>query len=608
MTNLKTIIALTVLTSTNVARAQFIDEVIDLAREQRFEEASVALKNTPGRNEAIVAVAHANERLWLEEEMSRLGAKLKTQDQEKKDGWKNGPSERRTSAMWNTFNKATKLLKQTQRTEEKQQNVMENLRELGKIHSAINKIEYHIGPRTTQQTDREQDRTETHKTISEAADAAAEAATRGMIGSEPRRVEPEFADTANVERRKDIGTVSAAQAAARAAVEGLVTGRVSPQRNPESSAAQAAAKAAIEGLLDENRMGRGNPEVTIEDDERNTEKKDERRRGSIPIWAKVIITYGVIATIAILTQVIRRIVRRRRTENGWFRQRSASSRKPVLKRQRRKIEGVEAASIFLEREKNDGMSWLRGPIENRYPLLDAKRAAPKAMLAGAITAPIILGAAWGLKFDLGLGVAATIATITFTWGVWTNLKWQQRTLQAKFAKQFPETVDQIVRLAGAGVPSIEALSVVTEDSSEPVKSVLTEVNRALEAGIDAETALRMTTERIRLAEFTMFAAVLRLQRRSGGGISKAFANLSETLRQRRKTELQAHAATAQTRLTIMVLTIMPIGVLLIQRITAPTSIEALFQTESGTILLRLGIGMIVTGLLVARWIGKRGMS
>ena len=105
----------------------------------------------------------------------------------------------------------------------------------------------------------------------------------------------------------------------------------------------------------------------------------------------------------------------------------------------------------------------------------------------------------------------------------------------------------------------------------------------------------------------MFAAVIRMQRRSGGGISAAFANLSATLRERRKTSLKAHASTAQTRLTLLVLTLMPVAVLLAQKFIAPESVEMLFATEQGTTLLQVGVALIVTGLLVARGIAAKAM-
>ena len=112
---------------------------------------------------------------------------------------------------------------------------------------------------------------------------------------------------------------------------------------------------------------------------------------------------------------------------------------------------------------------------------------------------------------------------------------------------------------------------------------------------------------MRLGEFTLFAAVLRLQRQAGGGISTAFRNLAETLRERRRTALKAHASTAQTRLTLVVLAAMPIVVLVAQKFTAPQSIEILFGTEQGATLLRWGVGLIVAGILAARGIAARAI-
>ena len=269
------------------------------------------------------------------------------------------------------------------------------------------------------------------------------------------------------------------------------------------------------------------------------------------------------------------------------------------------VEAGAEESIFRKTEERSRLAWLRRPIESRYPLLDARRAFPLAVGAGLAGAALCWFSIWFLRIPAGW----------WTWpacglagggGLWYALRWQQARQEAEFVRQFPEIVDQIVRLAGAGVPSVEALSVVTEDASQPVQPILRSVCDALLAGLDADTALRMATERVRLAEFTMFAAVIRLQRRSGGGISTAFANLSGTLRERRKIALKAHASTAQSRLTLLVLTVMPVLVLIAQKFTAPQSVEILFGTDQGTTLLQAGTVLIVTGLLVARGIVARG--
>ena len=249
-------------------------------------------------------------------------------------------------------------------------------------------------------------------------------------------------------------------------------------------------------------------------------------------------------------------------------------------------------------------SWLSRFIEIRYPLLEFRPALPRALGAGLLAAAASWFAIWFLKIPTG-GWTLPLAGLAGGGGVWYALGWLQTRQEAEFIRVFPEIVDQVVRLAGAGVPSMEALSVVTEDAPKPVGPILRGVCDGLVAGLDPDVALRTATERIRMAEFTMFAAVIRLQRRSGGGVSTAFSNLSNTLRERRQTALKAHASTAQSRLTLLVLSAMPVVVLLGQRFVSPASVDVLFGTDQGTTLLQVGVGLIVAGILVARAIVAR---
>ena len=268
-------------------------------------------------------------------------------------------------------------------------------------------------------------------------------------------------------------------------------------------------------------------------------------------------------------------------------------------------EAADEQSIFRKTEKRSRLAWLRRPIESRYPLVDARRAFPLAVGAGLAVAALAWFSIWFLKIPAGWWTTPACG-LAGAGGFRYALGWQQARREAEFVRHFPEIVDQIVRLAGAGVPSVEALSLVADDAPPPVEPLLRDVCDALMAGIDADTALRMVTERVRLADFTMFAAVIRLQRRSGGGISGAFANLSDTLRARRKSALKAHASTAQSRLTLLVLAAVPVLVLVAQKFTAPRSVAILFETEQGTLLLQVGTALIVAGILVARAIVARG--
>ena len=167
-------------------------------------------------------------------------------------------------------------------------------------------------------------------------------------------------------------------------------------------------------------------------------------------------------------------------------------------------------------------------------------------------------------------------------------------------------VDQIVQLSRTGMPPLEALSNVVQDIPPPIQGVMEAVRNGLAAGLDADRTMKTVAARVRLPEFTLFCAVLRLQRRAGGGVSEALGNLARGLRERRKTALKAHSSTAQSRLTLMVLILLPVVVLVMQKFTAPETVDILFNTPNGLFVLRLGIGLIATGVGVAYLLIARG--
>ena len=261
-------------------------------------------------------------------------------------------------------------------------------------------------------------------------------------------------------------------------------------------------------------------------------------------------------------------------------------------------------SIFRPVESRTWSSGLRERIEARYPLLEARQALPAAVVAALAGAAGSWLSMWFLQVPAGWWTAP-VAVLAGAGSAWYALRSLQARQVAEFIRQFPEVVDQVVRLAGAGVPPLEAIASVAGDAPKPVGPVIANVRDGLLAGLDTDTTLRLACDRVRIGEFTLFAAVIRLQRQAGGGISAAFRNLSETLRERRRTALKAHASTAQTRLTLIVLSAMPIVVLVAQKFTAPKSLEILFGTEQGVTLLRWGVGLVVAGLLAARAIAAR---
>ena len=266
--------------------------------------------------------------------------------------------------------------------------------------------------------------------------------------------------------------------------------------------------------------------------------------------------------------------------------------------------GIETAqSVFRTERKR---AWLWDRIETRYPLLQGPRAAgiAGAVATGAgmglwVVMRLILQISGGPWLTLGI-LGGTIAS------GYGTLIWLQAREAKKFTQQFPEVVDQIVQLSRTGMPPLEALSNTVQDMPPPIQGVMEAVRNGLAAGLDADRTMRTVAARVRIPEFTLFCAVLRLQRRAGGGVSEALGNLARGLRERRKSALKAHSSTAQSRLTLVVLILLPVVVLVMQKFTAPEAVDILFNTPNGLFVLRCGIALIAVGVGVAYLLIARG--
>ena len=261
---------------------------------------------------------------------------------------------------------------------------------------------------------------------------------------------------------------------------------------------------------------------------------------------------------------------------------------------------VEISVIRQQRAK----SWLPDYLDQQFSMIDTRQTLPKAVGLGASGA---LVAGLGAVFA-GFGWLSVLLVPAGGLGVsWAVLAKQDAKQRAKFLEFFPESVDHVVRLMRSGLPSVEAISVVAEEAPPPINGVMRDISEAVSAGLDPETVIRKTAAHVRIPEFTLFSAAVCLQMTTGGGISGALGNLSATLRNRYESGLKAKSATAQTRLTLIVISVVPIVVLGVQTFSNPQTIQTLFYTESGASLLRYGIGLIVVGILLARGLAARAM-
>jgi tight adherence protein B len=82
--------------------------------------------------------------------------------------------------------------------------------------------------------------------------------------------------------------------------------------------------------------------------------------------------------------------------------------------------------------------------------------------------------------------------------------------------------------------------------------------REVELGASVESALNNMVRRIGSADLKLMVMVITIQRSVGGDLPAILVTLADTMRQREEMRAEINAATAQSRATALIITLLPI--------------------------------------------------
>jgi tight adherence protein B len=99
-------------------------------------------------------------------------------------------------------------------------------------------------------------------------------------------------------------------------------------------------------------------------------------------------------------------------------------------------------------------------------------------------------------------------------------------------------------------------------------------------------------------EFRLFALGLRVNHRYGGNASELLENLIRVIREREQGARQLRALTGETRLTAVVLALLPLGMVAYFLIVNPAYLLHMWADDSGQTMLMVAFAMQTLGCLV----------
>lgn len=215
------------------------------------------------------------------------------------------------------------------------------------------------------------------------------------------------------------------------------------------------------------------------------------------------------------------------------------------------------------------------------------------ILSGAAAFAVLLSSYdIGLLPPLGFGAAVGLLGPHLYVGYLRNRRF------TKFAKEFPNAIDVIVRGVKSGLPAVDCLRIISLEAQEPVREEFREIVEDHALGLPIDQAVQQLPDRIPLAESKFFAIVISMQSRTGGNLSEALSGLSKVLRDRQKMQAKIRAMSSEAKTSAGIIGSLPIIVLVGLELVSPKYVEPLFWTFAGKVLLAACVSWMLTGVLI----------
>ncbi len=197
-------------------------------------------------------------------------------------------------------------------------------------------------------------------------------------------------------------------------------------------------------------------------------------------------------------------------------------------------------------------------------------------------------------------IAALLAGFVLPFAVLRFLRSRRR---KRFAAQFPDAIDIIVRSLRAGHPVPIAVGMVSREMPDPVGSEFGIVVDEITYGADLETALRSLYFRVGTDDLPLFVTAVAIQGATGGNLGEILENLSRVIRERFKMRRKIRALAAEGRASALILSSLPFGMFLMIQFLVPDFYGSVWNESLTKIVLFLagcwmGVGNIIMYRLV----------
>lgn len=215
---------------------------------------------------------------------------------------------------------------------------------------------------------------------------------------------------------------------------------------------------------------------------------------------------------------------------------------------------------------------------------------------------VLLGCIAGLILNyiyLGLALHITLI-ISVVVTLLGTLVIKKRRLKKHFYDTFPEALSIITGTVAAGLSMTIGFRECANRVEGAVGNVLKEVSDRIELGDNVNNVLLNSYQRLPFPEYYFFVLTVMVNMDSGGELKEILSRLTKMLANNRILAKNRDSKTAELRMTVIILTIIPFAFILLLRFISKDNYEYLMYTDIGNGILYYVVGSVFVGISFIR--------
>lgn len=211
---------------------------------------------------------------------------------------------------------------------------------------------------------------------------------------------------------------------------------------------------------------------------------------------------------------------------------------------------------------------------------------------------VVTGVIGLLRF--GLGPEFVILAVVGFLLPWAYLRNRRGHRLRQFDANLPRAMELIANSMKAGQSVAQSLTAVTDNAGPPVADEFALARREMELGASLESALNNMVKRIGSNDLKLMVMVITIQRSVGGDLPAILVTLADTMRQREEMRAEIMAATAQSRATALIITLLPIVAALLLYFIVRDYFRPMLVNPIGWVMLMLSGFLLFVGNVIIR--------